>query len=219
MHVGIVGGGAVGLVVAGDLARSDVEVTLYERDTLGSGASGRAAGICYDAFADPTDAAVAVRAIARYREWDLYSPRPYVWVARETADATAVREQVAAMRALGLDVEELSPATLGERYPAIETAGLTACAVANDAGTVAPEAVVTSLAERERPERSSERGRRRRWSTRRPSRWLATGRPAARSSSTPSSLLPGRRPDRSWPTSVSRWHSKRTGRRYSSPNR
>ena len=150
MHVGIVGGGAVGLVVAGDLARSDVEVTLYERDTLGSGASGRAAGVCYDAFADPTDAAVAVRAIARYREWNLYSPRPYVWVARETADATAVREQVAAMRALGLDVEELSPATLGERYPAIETAGLTACAVANDAGTVAPEAVVTSLAERAR---------------------------------------------------------------------
>jgi sarcosine oxidase subunit beta len=150
MRVGIVGGGAVGLAVAGDLAASEFEVTLYERGDLGSGASGRAAGICYDAFADPTDAAVAVRALERYREWGLLSPRPYVWVAREGRDARAVREQVAEMRALGLDVDAIAPERLGERYPAVGTTGLTACAVANDAGTVTPETVVTRLAERAR---------------------------------------------------------------------
>ncbi|MBX0286111.1 FAD-binding oxidoreductase [Halomicroarcula sp. F28] len=150
MHVGIVGGGAVGLTVAGDLAERGSAVTLYERDRLGSGASGRAAGICYDAFADPTDAAVATRALERYREWGLLSPCPYVWVAREAQDARAVREQVAEMRALGLDVEEITPEALGERYPAVETGGLAACAVANDAGTVAPDAVVDHLADRAR---------------------------------------------------------------------
>ncbi|WP_324663133.1 NAD(P)/FAD-dependent oxidoreductase [Haloarcula sediminis] len=150
MRVAVVGGGAVGLAVAGDLASAGVEVTLYERGELGGGASGRAAGICYDAFADPTDAAVATRALTRYREWDLLAPRPYVWVAREAEDARAVREQVAEMRALGLDVETVTPERLGDRYPTVETADLTACAVANDAGTVAPEAVVASLAERAR---------------------------------------------------------------------
>ncbi|WP_262175665.1 NAD(P)/FAD-dependent oxidoreductase [Haloarcula laminariae] len=148
MRVAVVGGGAVGLTAAGDLAERGDTVTLYERADLGGGASGRAAGICYDAFADQTDAAVATRALDRYREWGLLSPRPYVWVAREAGDARAVRDQVEAMRALGLDVEELTPETLGERYPAVETAGLTACAVANDAGTVAPRQVVDHLAQR-----------------------------------------------------------------------
>jgi len=142
MRVGIVGGGCVGLTVAGDLAAAGSDVTLYERDDPGSGATGRAAGICYDAFADPTDAAVATRALDRYREWGLLSPSPYVWVAREAEDAAAVREQVTEMRALGLDVQSIEPETLGERYPAVATDGLVACAVANDAGTVEPEAVV-----------------------------------------------------------------------------
>lgn len=150
MRVGVVGGGAVGLTVAGDLATAGVEVTLYERGDPGRGATGRAAGICYDAFADPTDAAVATRALERFREWGLLSPCPYVWVARGADDARAVREQVAEMRTLGLDVELLPPETLGERYPAIEAADLTACAVAADAGTVAPERVVSHLAERAR---------------------------------------------------------------------
>ena len=150
MQVGIVGGGCVGLTVAGDLAERGVDVTLYERGDVGSGASGRAAGICYDAFADPTDAAVARRALDRYREWDLLTPRPYVWVARGDEDARAVREQVTEMRALGLDVESIAPERLGGRYPAVETRELTACAMANDAGTVTPTAVVERLAERAR---------------------------------------------------------------------
>src|SRR6056297_1135467 len=129
MHVGIVGGGAVGLTVAGDLAERGVHVTLYERGDLGSGATGRAAGICYDAFADPTDAAVATRALERYREWDLLEPCPYVWVARNGDDARAIRGQAAEMRALGLDVETVDPARLTQRYPALDTDGLVAGAI------------------------------------------------------------------------------------------
>ena len=150
MRVAVIGGGVVGLTVACDLAESGTAVTLYERDSLGSGATSRAAGICYDAFADPTDAAVATRALERYREWGLLTPRPYVWVARGERDARAVREQAAEMQALGLDVAALTPASLGERYPAIETAGLTACAIANSGGTVAPETVVDYLGGRTR---------------------------------------------------------------------
>lgn len=150
MHVGVVGGGAIGLTVAGDLAASGARVTLYERDQVGSGATGRAAGICYDAYADPVDAAVAQRALERYREWDLLSPCPYVWVARGDDDARAVRGQVEDMQAHGIDVEELTPATLAERYPAVDTGEIVAGAVALAAGTVDPDTVVRRLAARAR---------------------------------------------------------------------
>ncbi|WP_276271152.1 NAD(P)/FAD-dependent oxidoreductase [Haloarcula litorea] len=150
MRVGVVGGGAVGLVTAGDLAAAGADVTLYERDALGSGATGRAAGICYDAFAGRMDAAVADRALARYREWGLLTPRPYVWVAREDGDGTAVRGQVAEMQRRGVDAETVTPAELGERYPRLRIDAVVAAGVARDAGTVDPDEVVAFLAERAR---------------------------------------------------------------------
>ena len=150
MQVAVVGGGVVGLTIAAALAARDAAVTLYERGELGSGATGRAAGICYDAFADPADAAVATRALARYREWGLLDQCPYVWVARDADDARAVREQAATMRGHGVDVETVTPRTLGERYPALDTDGLDAGAVAHSAGTLDPDAVVARLAERAR---------------------------------------------------------------------
>jgi sarcosine oxidase subunit beta len=149
MRVAVIGGGAVGLVVAGDLA-DRADVTLYERDALGSGSTGRAAGLCYDAFADDVDAAVATRALDRYREWDLLEPCPYVWLAREDADARAVREQVDGMQANGVAAEYVDPATLGERYPAIATEDVVAAGVATAAGLVDPAAVVDALADRAR---------------------------------------------------------------------
>ncbi|MBX0293458.1 NAD(P)/FAD-dependent oxidoreductase [Haloarcula nitratireducens] len=150
MRVAVVGGGAVGLVAAADLAERDVDVTLYERDELGSGATGRAAGICYDAFAGELDAAVADRALARYREWDLLEPCPYVWAARERGDETAVRGQVAEMQSHGRAVERISPDELGERYPSLRTGGIEAAGIATAAGLLDPDAVVARLADRAR---------------------------------------------------------------------
>ncbi|QIO22219.1 FAD-binding oxidoreductase [Haloarcula sp. JP-L23] len=150
MRVAVVGGGCVGLAVAGDLADRGTAVTLYERDELGSGATGRAAGICYDAFAGSVDAAVAARALDRYREWDLLTPCPYVWAAREDGDATVIRQQVREMQAHGRDVTELSPEALAERYPHLDTSTVTAAGIAHSAGTLDPDAVVTELAARAR---------------------------------------------------------------------
>jgi len=150
MRVGVVGGGVVGLAVAGDLAERGVSVSLYERGELGGGASGRAAGICYDAFAAPTDAAVARRALERYREWDLLVPCPYVWLARGEGDRDAIARQVESMRALGVDVERLAPAELAERYPLVDAGDVAVAAVAHDAGTLDPDSVVDFLAERAR---------------------------------------------------------------------
>ncbi|MFC6862112.1 NAD(P)/FAD-dependent oxidoreductase [Halomicroarcula sp. GCM10025817] len=150
MRIAVVGGGAVGLVAAAALADRDADVVCFERDELGNGATGRAAGICYDAFADPLDAAVADRALARYREWDLLEPWPYVWVARDEADARAVRAQVDRMQRLGRNVSHADGATLADRYPALETETITAAGVAHDAGLLDPTEVVDALAVRAR---------------------------------------------------------------------
>ncbi|MBX0321858.1 FAD-binding oxidoreductase [Halomicroarcula sp. F13] len=150
MRVGVVGGGCVGLVAAGDIATRGASVTLYERADLGSGATGRAAGICYDAFAGQVDAAVAARALERYREWDLLTPCPYVWAARDDGDGTAIRQQVREMQARGRDVSELSPDALERRYPHLDTDGVVAAGIAHSAGTLDPDAVVSALATRAR---------------------------------------------------------------------
>ena len=61
--VAIVGGGVVGTATALILAQRDVDVTLYEAGDVGSGATGLAAGICHDAYADPVDAGLAAASI------------------------------------------------------------------------------------------------------------------------------------------------------------
>ncbi|MDS0220668.1 FAD-binding oxidoreductase [Haloarcula sp. S1AR25-5A] len=147
MNVAVVGGGAVGLSTALALARHGASVTVFERDELGSGASGLAAGLCYDAFADDVDAAVAADALARYRDLNLFEPHPYVWVARNESDATAVREQIAGMQRNGIAATALTPTELGDRYPALDISGIEIAGLARDAGVLDPDAVVATLAE------------------------------------------------------------------------
>ena len=153
--VAVVGGGAVGLTAATQLAAHGASVTLYERDDLGSGATGRAAGLCYDAYADRTDADIAARSLATFRECGVLVERPYVWVARTGDDhvAAAIRDQVAQMQARGRDVALCQPAELAELFPALETDHLDVGAVAHNAGFVDTDAYV---AEMER--RATERG-------------------------------------------------------------
>jgi sarcosine oxidase subunit beta len=152
--VAVVGGGAVGVTAAHDLAARGVDVTLFECGQVASGASGRAAGIVYDAFAEDRDAAVAGRALSRFRAFTAeavgsFTPCPYLWFAREGDDrsAAAIREQVPRMREYGRDVVLLDAAAVHERYPTLETP-VAVGAVARDAGYLDPGSYVEAMAER-----------------------------------------------------------------------
>jgi glycine/D-amino acid oxidase-like deaminating enzyme len=156
-RVAVVGGGAVGVTAAHDLAAGGADVTLYERDDLAGGASGRAAGICYDAFAGRRDAQVARRAMSRFRalaeEGDIpFEPCPYVWLAREGDErrATAVQESAAAMADRGLDVGLLDRDELGERFPRLRVDDVAVAAVAEDAAHTDTTAYVEAMCERAR---------------------------------------------------------------------
>ncbi len=157
--VGVVGGGAVGVTVAGDLAARGARVTLFERETLGAGSSGRAAGVVYDAFAEDIDAAIAARSLERFRSLSLSLPdvtftsRPYVIAVREgDGDADAVPAMVDRMCGHGRDVSVVDPDALADRFSrtGLATADLAVAAVATGAGWADPASYVRAMATRAR---------------------------------------------------------------------
>lgn len=157
MTVAVVGGGAVGVTAAHDLAAAGADGTLYERRELGAGASGRAAGIAYDAFVDRRDAEIASHAMDRFRSLKAdgaipFERCPYVWLAREGDDrrAAAIREDASAMAERGRDVELLEPDALGERFPPLVTDDVAVAAVAEGAAHTDTSAYVEAMGERAR---------------------------------------------------------------------
>ena len=153
MKVAIVGGGAVGVTAAYDLARRGEEVIVYEKDAIAGGSTGRAAGVLYDAFAAPEDARVGDRAIERFREFSgeedfEFRETPYVWFAHEGDErrAEAIREQVPRMQDAGRNVALADPEDLRERFPAVDWSDAGVAAVAENAGHTDPASYADLLA-------------------------------------------------------------------------
>lgn len=144
-RVAVVGAGAVGATAAFDLALRDAEVTLYERGEVASGSTGRAAGVCYDAFADDLEAEIAGDAIERFRtfhdhgEFEFHESA-FVRLVREGDDERerTVREQVERMQERGTVVLGMEPEDLAERFPSIRTDDVAVAAVAGASGYTEP---------------------------------------------------------------------------------
>ena len=153
LEVAVVGAGAVGATTAYDLAREGAGVTVYERDRIASGASGRAAGICYDAFAGPLDAEIAGDAIERFRALSgddtfPFAECPYVWLARDGDDerADAIRGQVDRMQEQGVVALEADADALAERFPGLRTDDVAVAGIAGAAGYTDPAKYTACLA-------------------------------------------------------------------------
>ncbi|WP_416838945.1 NAD(P)/FAD-dependent oxidoreductase [Haloferax sp. DFSO52] len=147
-RVAVVGAGAVGLTVAHDLATGGAHVSLFERDAPGSGMTGRAAGICYDAYAEDIDVSVADRAMERIRSLSgtgefIFHETPYVFLAREGDDAavSALEEAVERMQVHGREVSTESADEVAERFP-IRTDDVALAGVAENAGWADPATYV-----------------------------------------------------------------------------
>ncbi|MFQ3320659.1 MAG: sarcosine oxidase subunit beta [Natronomonas sp.] len=138
MHVAVIGGGVVGATTTLELARRGTDVTLFDAGDVADGASGRAAGICYDAFADSIDADIAREALSAFRKRGSLTACPYVWLTREGDDrnAEAMAEHVPRMQEQGLDVEFIDPADLESRWPQLRVDDVERAAIAHDAGFV-----------------------------------------------------------------------------------
>jgi sarcosine oxidase subunit beta len=173
MRVAVVGGGAVGTTAAHDLAAGGADVRLYERDEqLGDerpsprerveGSSHRAAGVLAPRPTDAAAARIADRAMERFRwltdrdhRFDL-EPSPNVALVAEGAERkrAALREQVAAAREQGVDVDCYDADAIASRFESLETDGIGLAAVTEEAGYVVPGpgtyvAAMADMAERE----------------------------------------------------------------------
>ncbi|WP_331235803.1 NAD(P)/FAD-dependent oxidoreductase [Natronorarus salvus] len=157
MRVCVIGGGAVGVTTAYDLAVEGCAVRLAERGGIGSGSAGstgRAAGVVYDAFSDRIDAEIARRSVEHYREVSgsggfEFHEVPYVWLAREGDGKRErlIREQVPRMREHGLNVELLVPDELADRFPSLRTEDVAIAGVAADAGCTDPGTYPRAMAD------------------------------------------------------------------------
>ncbi|SHG56566.1 NAD(P)/FAD-dependent oxidoreductase [Halobaculum gomorrense] len=154
LRVAVVGGGAVGVTAAHDLARAGADVTLFERGDLASGASGRAAGVLYDAYAEDIDAEVGARALERFRRLSgtgefSFTDCPYVLLARDGDGdlAEAIEGAAERMRVHGRDVETLGGEELRGRFPSLRVDDVTVAAVARNAGWADPGSYVAAVAD------------------------------------------------------------------------
>ncbi|SDQ53529.1 NAD(P)/FAD-dependent oxidoreductase [Natronobacterium texcoconense] len=153
LEVAVVGAGAVGATAAYDLARAGADVTLYDRDGIASGASGRAAGVCYDAYADRLDAEIASDAIERFRalsgdETFPFVECPYVWLAQDGDEERAdlVREQVTRMQENGVVALEMDADALADRFDGLRTDDVAVAGIAGAAGYTDPAKYTAALA-------------------------------------------------------------------------
>ncbi|GAB7094680.1 FAD-binding oxidoreductase [Halolamina litorea] len=171
MRVAVVGGGAVGVTAAHDLAAAGVDVRLYERDSeLGDdrtspreqveGSSHRAAGLLAPRPTDAVGAEIATRSLDRF-EWladrdHRFSVEPTPQVTLVGADAedkqAALREQVAEAREQGVDVGCHEPAEIADRFPEVDFSGVGLAAVTERAAyvTPGPGAYVAAMADQAR---------------------------------------------------------------------
>ncbi|MFB6218704.1 MAG: NAD(P)/FAD-dependent oxidoreductase [Halobacteriaceae archaeon] len=151
MEVAVVGAGAVGATAARDLADAGAAVTVYERDTVGSGATARAAGIVHDAVTVDVDAELHDRALERFRSLSAagrfrFHHTPYLWFVTDDAGVDALDGGVERMQAAGRAVERLAPTEVRARFPQVRAEDIAAAAVATDAGVADPEAYARLMA-------------------------------------------------------------------------
>ena len=155
--VAIIGGGIVGVSLAAMLAGRGATVTLYEREALAAGASGRNSGVVQQPF-DPALVPLYDDTVALYRELAELVPDGGVRLPAEPAGLLLVSRSEAVVRSVsaglraafpGLGVELLVGAALHGLEPALGPA-VVACRVPIGFPVVpsAPTFAVATLAER-----------------------------------------------------------------------
>jgi len=126
MHVAVVGGGIVGVASAYELAARGVEVTLFERGSLGAGSTDRALGGIRAQFSTRINVELSVASID---VWDAFEERfgvdidrrrtGYLFCTRDGDTADAFAEQVAMQNEYGVESRLVSAGEAAELCPGL----------------------------------------------------------------------------------------------------
>jgi sarcosine oxidase subunit beta len=153
-EVVVVGGGVVGCSAVYHLAKAGcADCVLLERDTLGAGSTGKAAGGIRAQFSDELNVRVALECIRRFER---FADEPggeiglkqwgYLFLLSEADDVAAFGDAIALQQRLGVPSRVLAPAEAAAIVPAIRSEDLLAATFCPLDGYATPEAVVQGYA-------------------------------------------------------------------------
>jgi len=124
-------------------------LVLEREESLGLGATGRSAGGIRQQFADPEAVRAAretVRMLAGFAAETGVDPEfrrhGYLLVATARGRAEALREEAAAQRAAGVEVETLDGAAVKRRFPCLETSDMVAANFCGTDGYLSPHGLM-----------------------------------------------------------------------------
>lgn len=150
----IIGGGAMGVSAAYELARAGVsDVVLIDRGPLGSGSTSKAAGGVRAQFSDRVNIELAVRSLETFenfpsrfgQEIDLHQTG-YLFLLDTAETVSAFEKNVAVQNDLGVPSRMVSVREAAKLAPLISTDGLLAAAYSPTDGHCTPESVVLGYA-------------------------------------------------------------------------
>jgi sarcosine oxidase subunit beta len=153
MRVGIVGGGIHGAATAYFLTEfGDVDVTLFERDALGSGSTGYSAGIVRHHYSNPTHVDLVRRSVEHFQtlgdriNHDSGFHQNGYLVLYDEDHEDDLREIVSIQRDCGLEVRLIEPDEIEEILPGSSPDGVALGAYEPTAGFADPYLVATGYA-------------------------------------------------------------------------
>ena len=148
----VIGGGIMGTSAAYHLAASGVEVTLLERDTIGSGSTGKSAGGFRAQFSDELNVMMAVENIRRLERFESefgtgidLKQCGYLFLLRES-EVDAFRGAVALQRSLGVPSELITAEAALDMAPGIHIHDVAAATFCPWDGSCTPESVALGYA-------------------------------------------------------------------------
>jgi len=154
----VVGGGVVGCSIAYHLARRGVrDVLLLEREALGAGATGRAAGGIRAQFGTETEIRFSLeglRVLETFEEEFGVDPGfrriGYLFLIGDEADLAGFQRRVALQRSLGVDVRVIAPDDARALVPGLRVDDLIAAVWGPNDGVAGPTEVTQGFARRAR---------------------------------------------------------------------
>lgn len=151
-EVVVVGGGVVGAATTFQLARLGARVTLLERDTLASGASGRSGALVRTHYPDAPEAILARAALDWFANWqdrvggDCGFVRTGFLQLVTATDHDLLRRNTATLREVGVDTTIVDAHEIRSVQPGIAVADDTIAAYEPNSGYADPVATTESLA-------------------------------------------------------------------------
>jgi sarcosine oxidase subunit beta len=153
MDVIVIGGGIVGLSAAHYLAERGADVSLYEKRSLGTGSTARAAGGIRSQFSTPVNVELSLASKAVWDEFESTfgvdidrRKNGYLFLARSEATAERFRDQVRMQQDLGAASEHISPEEATEYCPGLDPEQFVAATYNPDDGIADPNLAVQGYA-------------------------------------------------------------------------